>query len=113
LIHAITGPAAVRLVCQYLPADQLWPSYLAAKNSSDGMRSHFGPLPRVGSPSDAEIAQLKPPAETDLVAEAVELGDEHAIKLAEVAVRHNALSPDVRHAAASHEATRRLRGFSG
>jgi hypothetical protein len=113
LIHAITGPAAVRLVCRYLPAAQLWPSYLAAKHSSDGMRSYFAPFSgtQVGSPADAEIARLEPPAEADLVADAVELGDEHAIKLAEVAVRHNALSPDVRHAAASHEATRRLRSF--
>lgn len=111
LIHTITGPAAVRLVCQYLPTDQLWPSYLAAKRSSDGMRSYFGSGARAASPTDAEIAGRTMPAEADLVADAVELGDEHAIKLVEVAVRHNALSPDVRHAAASHEATRRLRGF--
>lgn len=109
LIHAITGPAAVRLVCQYLPADQLWPSYLAARSSSDRMRGYFGP-PSV-APADAEVARPEPPAEADLVAEAVELGDEHAIKLVEVAVRHNAISPDSRFVAAAHAANKRLRRF--
>lgn len=109
LIHAITGPAAVRLVCEYLPAAQLWPSYLAARRSSDRMRGYFGP----SAPADGEVTRPELPPEAELVAEAVELGDEHAIKLVEVAVRHNALSPDDRHAAAAYAATRRLRGFLG
>jgi hypothetical protein len=49
--------------------------------------------------------------EADVVVEAVEVGDEHAIKLAEMAVRHDLLSPDVRYAAASHAATVQIRQF--
>jgi hypothetical protein len=109
LIHAITGPAAVRLVCEHLPADQLWPSYQAARRTSDGLRRQFAPP--VDTRADTAVAE--PPDEEELIAEAVELGDEHAIKLTEVAVRHNALAPDGRYAAAAHAATKRLRGFLG
>jgi hypothetical protein len=113
LIHAITGPAAVRLVCQYLPTDQHWPSYRAARANSEWMRSYYGSS-SVPDGSDAdEIAPLDATAEAALIADAVELGDEHAIKLAEVAVRHNALAPDHRYAVASHAATRQLRAFGG
>jgi hypothetical protein len=106
LIHAITGPAAVRLLSEFLPGDQLSPSYLAAKRSSDDIRGRFG-TQESATPSLASPDQ----AEADIVAEAVELGDEHAIKLAEVAVRHNSLSPDMRCAAASHAATDHIRRF--
>jgi hypothetical protein len=109
LIHAITGPAAVRLVCEHLPADQLWPSYRAARRASEGLRRHFAPP--ASPPAGNTVAE--PPDEEELIAEAVELGDEHAIKLTEVAVRHNALAPDGRYAVAAHAATRRLRGYLG
>jgi hypothetical protein len=107
LIHAITGPAAVRLVCEHLPADQLWPSYHAARRASEGLLRHFAPP----ASTRAGTAVSEPPDQEDLIAEAVELGDEHAIKLTEVAVRHNALVPDERYAVAAHAATKRLRGF--
>lgn len=109
LIHAITGPAAVRLVVPHLPAEQHWQSYLAAHRVAMWMRSYFG-----HSASDVpDMADNVPPAPADLVAAAVELGDEHAIKLAEVAIRHNALAPDNRYAVASAAATRRLGGYPG
>lgn len=46
-------------------------------------------------------------------ATAAAIGDEHAIKLAEVAVRHHALAPDPRYAAAAHVANRGLGRFHG
>ncbi|MGH3771526.1 MAG: hypothetical protein ACRDRW_09045 [Pseudonocardiaceae bacterium] len=52
--------------------------------------------------------QPEPPAEAELIAAAVELGDEHAIKLAEVTIRQNALAPDDRYSAALHVATRQI-----
>jgi hypothetical protein len=106
LIHAITGPAAVRLLCQFLPDDQRLPASIAAKRSSDDIRGRFG-TQETGTPPLAATDQT----EADIVAEAVEVGDEHAIKLAEVAVRHNSLSPDMRYAAASHAATSQIRRF--
>jgi len=74
------------------------------------MRSYYGAS---SLPTGDDIEPLEPRAEASLVADAVELGDEHAIKLAEVAVRHNAFAPDHRYAAASHAATAQLRAFGG
>jgi hypothetical protein len=105
LIHAITGPAAVRLACQYLPADLLWPSYHAARRSSERLRGYYG---RASNGADA---QPERPAEEAVVAGAIGLGDEHAIKLAEVAIRHNALLPDERYLAAAHAANKRVGRF--
>jgi Questin oxidase-like len=102
LIHAITAPAAVRLVCEHLPEEQRWPSYEAALRTCESIKSYFAPA---GVTSVVEAADAAPPDEAELVAAAVETGDEHAIKLAEVAVRHNALAPDARYAVASRVAT--------
>lgn len=106
LIHSITAPAAVRLVCHYLPAEQHWPSYVVASRCGESIRSYFD-TPSARQPG-APAGRVEPPTEAELVAAAVELGDEHAIKLAEVAVRQNALAPDERYAAASHAATRQI-----
>ncbi|WUH88812.1 hypothetical protein OG900_38145 [Streptomyces sp. NBC_00433] len=111
LIHAITGPAAVRLVLPHLPADQQWSSYLAARHCSFGIRGYYGPPAPSTSPGGGVAGGAGVPSAEQLVADAVELGDEHAIKLAEVAVRHQALLPDERYAAAANAATQRLRGF--
>jgi hypothetical protein len=109
LIHTITAPAAVRLVVPYLPEELHWPSYVAARRCSEGIRGYFGGMPGgAGEPASVPVLP-DPAAEAELVAAAVELGDEHAIKLAEVAVRHNALRPDGRYAAASLVATRQIR----
>ncbi|MCB5170190.1 questin oxidase family protein [Streptomyces bambusae] len=107
LIHAITGPAAVRLVVPHLPPAQRRPSYEAARETSRKMLRWFQAGPRTGpAPALPEAPDVG-----RLFAEAVEIGDEHAIKLAEVAVRHEALAPDPRHAAAAHVANQGLRRF--
>ncbi|MEU9413218.1 hypothetical protein AB0E08_47065 [Streptomyces sp. NPDC048281] len=102
LIHSVTGPAAVRLVVEHLPAEQRWPSYRVARAVSRTMLDWFHAVPRPAAP----LPEVPDPAA--LFAEAVQIGDEHAIKLAEVAVRHEALAPDPRHAAASHVANRAI-----
>ncbi|WP_217549280.1 questin oxidase family protein [Streptomyces sp. GbtcB6] len=102
LIHSVTGPAAVRLVAEHLPEDQRWPSYRVARAVSRTMLDWFHAVPRPAAP----LPEAPDPA--GLFAEAVQIGDEHAIKLAEVAVRHQALAPDPRHAAAAHAANRAI-----
>jgi Questin oxidase-like len=110
LIHTITAPAAVRLIMAELPADQYWPSYLASRKLTASLRLKFG-FPwtsRQGRPASPV------PAAGELAAVAIELGDEHAIKLAEVAARVSEPDPDHRHAmamrAASSAATALLSG---
>lgn len=107
LIHAITAPAAVRLVADHLPPDQRWPSFLAARRCSDSIRAHFGGGGAAAAAADPDPAAA--PSGAELVAAALELGDEHAIKLAEVAVRQSGVTPDRRCFAASQVATRLIR----
>ena len=104
LIHTITCPAAVRLVCDHLPPEHHRASFEAAKRSSDTIGGYFGGL-RAGKP--VEDRAEDPGA---LIAAAVEIGDEHAIKLAEVAIRFNEAAPDPRYFAASRTATRQIAG---
>lgn len=101
LIHAITGPAAVRLLCDYLPPDHHRVSYEAATRCSANIRSQFEHGERT------EQRAIAGP--DDVVAAAIDLGDEHAIKLAEVALRYFKPSSDDRYLAASISATAQIR----
>ncbi|WP_371670861.1 questin oxidase family protein [Streptomyces sp. NBC_00289] len=102
LIHSVTGPAAVRLVIEYLPPAQRWPSYRVARSLSRTMLDWFQATPRPQAPLP------EAPDVDEVFANAVQIGDEHAIKLAEVAVRHEAIAPDPRHAAAAQIANQGL-----
>ncbi|MEW2067063.1 hypothetical protein [Streptomyces sp. NPDC007346] len=106
LIHSITGPAAVRLVVEHLPADRRHASYLVARDVSASMLGWFSaPAPKTAATPEGV------PDLAEVFATAAAIGDEHAIKLAEVAVRHQALAPDPRHAAAAHAANQGLARF--
>ncbi|MEU1224240.1 hypothetical protein [Streptomyces microflavus] len=107
LIHSITGPAAVRLVVEHLPAAQRRPSYLVARDVSASMLDWFSTTPVTPNP----VGLRGVPDLGEVFATAVAIGDEHAIKLAEVAVRHQALAPDPRLAAAAHAANQGLARF--
>ncbi|MEV7163604.1 hypothetical protein AB0N60_16055 [Streptomyces microflavus] len=107
LIHSITGPAAVRLVVEHLPAAQRRPSYLVARDVSASMLDWFSTTPVTTPP----VGTSSVPDLGEVFATAVAIGDEHAIKLAEVAVRHQALAPDPRLAAAAHAANQGLARF--
>ncbi|MEU1175487.1 hypothetical protein [Streptomyces microflavus] len=107
LIHSITGPAAVRLVVGHLPAAQRRPSYLVARDVSASMLDWFSTTPVTPNP----VGLSGVPDLGEVLATAVAIGDEHAIKLAEVAVRHQALAPDPRIAAAAHAANQGLARF--
>lgn len=105
LIHAVTAPAAVRLVVDHLPVHAQQPSYAATLQCCTSMRSWFG----ADGPGEVKREEESTSEScTDLMAAAVELGDEHAIKLAEVAVRHHAVLPDDRYAAATRWAIRQI-----
>ncbi len=111
LIHAITAPAAVRLLCEHLPQDLHRQAYLTAAETSATIQSWAGG--KQGAPAGPGEEPAGARTEAELVEAAVGLGDEHAIKLVEVAVRHNALAPDARYAAAADVAISRLTSLFG
>lgn len=111
LVHTITAPAAVRLVLPHLPTEQHAPSYLAVLQVSDSLLSRFGGRTGGcpdGTPTETEPAHLTPEL---LAAEAANLRDEHAIKLAEAAGREYAVRSDIRYLSASWALLERLKRF--
>ncbi|GLW63924.1 hypothetical protein Arub01_21680 [Actinomadura rubrobrunea] len=98
-VHAITAPAAIRLVLPILP-DGLWVrSYATAEALAARV---WAAAPGGGSAPGRSRPAGDPAPMDELVADAVEIGEEHAIKLAEACLREHALRPDERYAAAAH-----------
>ena len=89
--HAVTAPAAVRLVLPELP-DPLRTASVAASWQSVGAIVAGFASPRMAAESDP--AGDLPPAGAELAARAVEHGDEHVIKLTEAALREHARTGD-------------------
>jgi hypothetical protein len=105
LIHTITAPAAMRLLLPELPEELHAPSLRMMAQVNREVFARFGGQRASGS---AE------PIETDrtfaaLAAEAVDIGDEHAIKVCEAAMRENASCPDPRYLRAASTAVEMIR----
>ncbi|MFG2087291.1 MULTISPECIES: hypothetical protein [unclassified Spirillospora] len=98
-VHAITAPAALRLVLPVLPDDLALSSYRAVATVATAVWKAVPSMPGVG-PAAAE--GYRPPPGGALAADAVDLGEEHAIKLTEACLREHALNPDDRYLAAAH-----------
>lgn len=109
LVHMITVPAAVHMVLPVLPPDQHEQSYVYARRASAWIAGVFPGMFRSGPVTGADGA---PPLAQTITA-AVELGDEHAIKLAEACRRLGAASPDDRLPRAAATLVRRLNGRIG
>jgi hypothetical protein len=107
LVHTITAPAAIRLVLAELPAQLHEISLRTVASVNQELFAAFG-----GQRSTADHQPAAPGAEQDFVAlaaEAVDIGDEHAIKLCETVTRENALRPDPRYLSAASTALRLIR----
>jgi hypothetical protein len=105
LIHTITAPAAMRLLLPELP-DELHPPSL--RTIAQVNREVFARFGGQRAPGNVEAI------ETDrtfaaLAADALDTGDEHAIKVCEAAVRENAVSPDPRYLSAATTAVDLIR----
>jgi hypothetical protein len=101
LIHTITAPAAMRLALAELPAELHGISLRTIDAVNRGLFAAFG-----GRQSTTR-AETQPGTEQGfaaLAAEAVDIGDEHAIKLCEAAIREHALRPDPRYFSAASTA---------
>lgn len=108
-IHAVTAPAAVRMTLPHLPPQLALPSYEAVRDVSGTLLNIFTGRgePDPGPPA---VDGHDPAARRRIVEAAVELRDEHAIKIAEVALREYATYEDPRCFAAAHHAVGLLRG---
>lgn len=105
LIHTITAPAALRLLLPELPDELHAPSLRTMAEVNRELFARFGGQ---REPGNAE------PIDTDrtfaaLAAEAVDIGDEHAIKVCEAAMRENAVRPDPRYLSAASTAVDLIR----
>ncbi len=83
--HAVTAPAAVRLVLPALPADVQQASVAASWQVVGGIISAFA-SPRLMAEDAPAVTEAAPSVE-QLTARAIEHGDEHVIKLTEAAGR--------------------------
>ena len=100
LIHTITAPAAMRLLLAEVPAELHPMSLDTIAEVNREVFAAFGGQRMTGAPVESDTDRTF----TDLAAEAVELGDEHAIKISEAAIRENALRPDPRYLGAASAA---------
>lgn len=107
LIHTITAPAAMRLLIAEVP-DELHSASLRTITQVNrevfaafgGQRAADNHEP-VGRDTDRTFAAL--------AAEALDLGDEHAIKICEAAMRENVVRPDPRYLGAASAALELIR----
>ncbi|MHA6626654.1 questin oxidase family protein [Pseudonocardia sichuanensis] len=90
--HAVTAPAAVRLVLPLLPADLQRASVAASWQVVGGIVAAFA-APRMAAEATPAAADGVPSV-ARLAARAVEHGDEHVIKLTEAALREFDRSED-------------------
>jgi hypothetical protein len=105
LIHTITAPAAMRLLLPELPDELHAPSLRTIAQVNREMFARFG---------GQRVSGSAEPIATDrtfaaLAAEVVDIGDEHAIKVCEAAMRENAVRPDARYLSAASTAVDLIR----
>lgn len=101
-VHALTGPAAVRLVLPHLPAEQHWPSVAAAWQFTAAIRSAYG----TGYREPQSL--VEPVGYETLVDRAVATGDPHAIKYVEACQREDLLAGDPIYAIVATDWIRRM-----
>jgi hypothetical protein len=102
LIHTVTAPAAMRLVLAELPAELHGISLHTIQAVNRSIFDAFG-----GRQSTTTRAETRPGTEmgfAELAAEAIDIGDEHAIKMCEAAIREHAIHPDPRYFSAANTA---------
>jgi hypothetical protein len=97
-VHTITAPAAIRLVLPLLTPELQVRSYVVATRLATAVEQVF-PWSDGGGPAAA--VDYRPPSISEITARAVDVGDEHAIKLAEACRREYAVRPDERYLAAA------------
>jgi hypothetical protein len=101
-VHTVTAPAALRMVLPHLPAEFARPSYEAVRDVSGTLLNVF--TGRSREPAEPVVDGNDPVVQQQIIERAVEMRDEHAIKISEAARREYAVHPDPRLFAAAHHA---------
>ncbi|MGC1807093.1 MAG: hypothetical protein WA622_15450 [Mycobacterium sp.] len=107
LIHTITAPAAMRLLLPELPDELHAVSLRTIAQVNRELFARFGGQHASGNNELAEPATDR--TFISLAAEALDIGDEHAIKLCEAASREYAVRPDSRYLSATDTALNLIR----
>ena len=102
LIHTITAPAAIRLLLAELPAELHAAAFRTIAAVNRELFARFGGKLAAGSHAAGGPGTDR--TFTTLAAEAIDDGDEHAIKICEATARENALRPDPRYLGAASTA---------
>ncbi|MCF3103531.1 DUF4243 domain-containing protein [Streptomyces roseoverticillatus] len=108
LVHAVTAPAAVRLVLPHLPDELHAPSAAALWHVHTTLLVAFTDGRGGEETAAREAAETDVPPFDELIARAVEHGDEHVLKFTEACHREHALRPDPRYGAAVLAAQQRI-----
>ena len=107
LIHTITAPAAMRLLLPELPDELHAVSLRTMAQVNRELLARFGGQRASGGNELVEPATDR--TFTNLAAEALDIGDEHAIKICEAASREYAVRPDSRYLSAANTAVDLIR----
>ena len=102
LIHTITAPAAMRLLLAELPVELHPAGFRTIAEVNRELFARFGGK----LAASGHVPEQPNTGRTfmELAAEAVDVGDEHAIKICEATMREDALRPDPRYLAAARAA---------
>ena len=102
--HAVTGPAALRILLPYLPVDAYPTAFAYAWQAAAAIATGYGwaPTPLIADDQ---------PSRADLIDQAVANGDEHVIKLTEACLREHRLTPSPVYFAAANQIAQQLQGI--
>ena len=102
LIHAVTGPSAVRLLAPHLSPETTALALRYGWQAAAGLYAAMAqqPAPATVAPADGDAQ--------DIIERAVATDDEHAIKFTEACLREHALNPQPVYLAAALDASARL-----
>lgn len=101
-VHTVTGPCSLRRIAPYVKPETARAAFPYAWQTTAAIYSADA---RKGDPQREPESKLARP---ELVARALDSGDEHAIKFTEVMLAEHELNPDPAYLAAAEDAIQRL-----
>jgi len=101
-VHAVTGPCSLRRIAPHIKPETARAAFPYAWQTAAAIYSAYA---RAGDAHKETESKLARP---DLIARALDSGDEHAIKFTEVMLAEHELNPDPAYLAAAEDAIKRL-----